>query len=310
LVGYSVVVPVYNSQDTLEELVERLKKVFFELHADQYEIILVDDSSTDASWTVMTKIHSNNSSVKIINLSRNFGQQSATLCGMSFASGEIIITLDDDLQHRPEEIPKMVDALNSGFDVVMACYDSKQHGILRNLITSINTLVLFYIFNAPKDLAITSFRIFRKKTAENILSMKSSYPHIPAFIFKTTPMKKIGNVTIHHDKRKVGKSGYNLIKLFKMWSNLIINYSAIPLIVCGIFGIIISFFSFCYAIWILLHKIIYPEYGVMGWNSLMVTITFLGGSILIALSVIGEYLRRILAEVSYGKPFIVEKIEF
>lgn len=308
-IDYSVVVPVYNSQGTLEELVERLKTVFAKHPIDQYEIVLVDDFSRDASWTVMQKIRHLNPSVKIIKLSKNFGQQSATLCGMGYVSGEIIITLDDDLQHRPEDIPKMLEALNGGLDVVMARYDIKQHGIIRNIITKINTSVMFYVFDTPKDLGISSFRMFRKNTVENILRMKSSYPHIPAFIFKTTPMNKIGNVTVRHDKRKIGKSGYNLIKLLQMWSNLIINYSAIPLIICGFFGIMISIFSFGYALWILFHKLLNPEYGVMGWNSLIVAITFLGGAILIALSIIGEYLRRILAEVSYGKPFIIETME-
>lgn len=309
-IDFSVVVPVYNSQKNLNELVRRIKTVFSELQNDKYEIILVDDFSKDTSWSVMQKIRNDDSSIKIIKFSKNYGQQSATLCGLKYADGEIIITLDDDLQHRPEDIPKMIDTLKyENLDVVMARYDIKQHSYLRNLITKINTSVMFYVFEAPTDLAITSFRVLRKKNVDNILSIKSSYPHIPAFIFKTTPMNKIGNVTVCHDKRKNGESGYNLMKLFQIWLNLIINYSAIPLIFCGLFGIVISIFSFTYALWILFNRLINPEYGLMGWNSLIVTITFLGGSILVVLSIIGEYLRRILTEVSYGNPYLIDRME-
>lgn len=305
---YSVIIPVYNSEDTLEELIERLENVFLELQAKKYEIILIDDYSIDASWAVMQKLHHEKPSINIIKLAKNFGQQSATLCGMSYASGEIIVTLDDDLQHRPEDIPKLIECLNCGFDVVMARYDSKKHSLFRNLITMINTTIMYYIFQSPKGLAITSFRMIRKRNVDNILSMKSSYPHIPAFIFKTTPINRISNVTVQHDQRIVGKSGYNLFKLFQIWMNLIINYSAIPLIICGLFGIIVSIFSFIYILWILVNYCLNPEFGVAGWNSLIVSVTFFGGTIMMAITIVGEYLRRILTELSFGMPYVVEKI--
>jgi glycosyltransferase involved in cell wall biosynthesis len=306
---YSVIVPVYNSEKTLEELVKRTCSVFTRLQTKQYEIILVDDHSKDSSWNAMQRIHKKNPCVKIIKLSRNFGQHNATLCGMNYATGDVVITIDDDLQHRPEDIPKLLESLNGGLDVVMACYDTKKHGLVRNLFTNINTRLVRYLFNAPKDLVTTSFRAIRKRKIDDIIQVKTSYPYITALIFFTTPANKIGNTIITHENRKIGKSGYYFLKLLKLWSNLIINYSTIPLVVCGTFGIIISFGSFIYAFWIILQKLLNPDYGLIGWNSIMVATAFLGGSILIAISIVGEYLRRILAEVSFGKPYLIETME-
>lgn len=306
---YSVIVPVYNSEKTLEELVKRTSNVFIHLQIKQCEIILVDDNSRDGSWNVMQRLHKNYSHVKIIKLSRNFGQHNATLCGMNYATGDVVITIDDDLQHRPEDIPKLLEALNDDFDVVMARYDTKKHGMIRNIFTNVNTHLVRYLFNAPANFVTTSFRAFKRRKIDDIIQVKTSYPYITALIFFTTPANKIGNTIITHENRKIGKSGYNFLKLLKLWSNLIINYSTIPLVVCGTFGIIISFGSFIYAFWIILQKLLNPDYGLIGWNSMMVAITFFGGSILIAISIIGEYLRRILAEVSFGKPYLIETME-
>ena len=144
---------------------------------------------------------------------------------------------------------------------------------------------------------------------KNAITIKSSYPFLPALISKSTPVNKIANVEVIHKERKVGKSGYNLFKMFKFSLNLLINYSSLPLLLVGIFGFIISILSIGCGVVIIVRKIIDPGYGITGWNSLMVAIAFLGGAILMAIGIIGEYLRRILAEISYEKQYIIGEMD-
>jgi hypothetical protein len=144
---------------------------------------------------------------------------------------------------------------------------------------------------------------------KNAVTIKSSYPFLPALISRSTPVNKIANVEVTHEERKAGKSGYNLFKMFKLSLNLLINYSSLPLLLVGIFGFLISFLSIGYGAIIIVRKIIDPGYGVTGWNSLMVAVTFLSGATLMAIGIIGEYLRRILAEISYEKQYVIGEME-
>lgn len=304
---YSIVIPVYNSEHTLKELHERLILSMGNISSN-YEIIFVDDRSTDRSWDVIKSIHMDYDNIVAIRLAKNAGQHSATICGFSNSKGHYVITLDDDLQHPPEEISKLIDKIKDDYDVVMGKYEEKMHSRLRNIVSIINIKLIGKIFNAPSDLSITSFRILRRQLVNNILEINTPYPHIPSLIFKCTPANKIANIIIHHDKRVVGKSGYNFIKLFVIWSNLLINYSSIPLMIIGVFGFIISILSLGLGFVILIRRILNPDYGVMGWNSLIISLYLLSGSILMAIAIMGEYIRRIITQISYNRPYVVRDL--
>ena len=144
---------------------------------------------------------------------------------------------------------------------------------------------------------------------KNAIQIKSFYPFLPALISRSMPVNKITNVEVIHEERKVGKSGYNVFKMFKLSLNLLINYSSLPLLLVGIFGFILSILSIGYGAIIIIRNIIDPGYGLTGWNSLMVAISFLGGAILMAMGIIGEYLRRILAEISYEQQYIIGEMD-
>jgi glycosyltransferase involved in cell wall biosynthesis len=305
---YSIIIPVYNSEIILNELFSRVYATFNAI-SDNYEIILIDDCSSDNSWAVLKEHRQKDPKIKIIHLQKNFGQHNAVLRGLNHATGEYIITMDDDLQHPPEEIPKLINKIREGYSVVYGKYTIKYHSRLENFFSNRFQKFIHYILDIPPTVFISSFAIFKADVVKNMTQIKSSYIFLPALVRNSVPANKITNVDVCHNPRKIGKSNYNLRKYLSLSLNLIINYSTLPLLVVGIIGVIVSIFSFFYGIYILSHYLIDPTNSLMGWNSIMVTLTFLGGMILFSIAIIGEYLRRILTEVSYGQQYVISEME-
>lgn len=307
-IEYSIVIPVYNSENTLDELVIRILNVMSEI-SEEFEIVLVDDCSTDSSWDKIKDLRSKCKKVKIIHLLRNFGQHNALVCGLNHCYGKYVIMMDDDLQNPPEEIPKLIKKIKDGYWVVYGEYGQKMHDPSENFLSKIFHKFIHDILEIPYQINISNFVICRSEVVKNITKIKSAYPFITALIIRSAPLNKITNVEVVHDKRKMGKSNYNISKYAKISFNLIINYSSAPLKLIGFFGIIVSMISIGFGVSILIRKILEPEYGLMGWTSTMVALTFLGGMILLSIAIIGEYLRRILAEVSYGQQYVIGEME-
>jgi polyisoprenyl-phosphate glycosyltransferase len=307
-IRYSIVIPVYNSEKTLEELTQRLSDTMNSI-TEKYEIVLIDDCSSDNSWSKLKELRNKNKKLKIIHLQKNFGQDGAVLCGLNHAIGDYIITMDDDLQNPPEEIPLLINKIQEGFSVVYAKFKVKHHSRIKNFFSDVLQLFIHYILDIPSTIYISSFAILTSDVVKNMISIKSSYIYLSAFVRKSIPAHKITNVDVQHNPRKIGKSNYSIRKYFSQTFNLLFNYSALPLIFVGIIGVIVSFFSFCYGIYILYCYLKDPTYGLIGWNSIMVTLTFLGGMILFSIAIMGEYLLRILTEVSHGQQYLIEEME-
>lgn len=305
---YSIVIPVYNGQDSIEELYDRIKKVFKNI-TPNYEVILVDDNSKDESWKILKKIYQNNKDIKIIHLMKNYGQHSATLCGFRQSKGNYVITLDDDLQNPPEEIPKIIEASRRGYQVVFGRYSTKKMDLITNMLSRVLQLLIQRICGLPKTIVTSSFSVYHRDVVDNITGIKSAFPFLPALIVGSVSPNKIINVDVLHNERKIGRSNYNFLTHFRFSLNLIINYSSLPLVILSIIGFILSSGSFIVGLNIIINRIIDPFYGLTGWNSMMVTICFIGGAILMGMGIIGEYLRRILTEVSYGQQYVIEEME-
>lgn len=302
---YSVVVPVYNSQHTLHELYERIKKVFQDTIHEEFELILVDDSSRDDSYKVMQELHRRDSRVKIIQMAKNFGQHPALLCGFSYAQGDFIITMDDDLQHPPEELPKMIDVMNQreDVDVIIAKYEGRKHNPIRRLGTWVSVYATSKMLKKPRDLEITSFRLIRRFIIDAILKMNVRLPQIGNLLVQTS--NRIINVTVKHDARKYGKSGYSFSRLVKDLIYDITTNSAFPLIVVRDLGLV----SFAVSVIMgLVYLVRYFLYGVSveGWTSLVLIMLAYNGIILLSVGIIGEYLMHILDE-SKKMPNYVER---
>ena len=306
MVDLSVVVPVYNSEKSLKELHKRLSETFNQMNKT-FEIIFVNDDSKDESLKILKEIYkqNNNDNIVIIDLFRNFGQQNALMCGFNYCSGKYIITMDDDLQHSPEDIPVLYNKMLEGYDVVFGSYISKQDKFYKNFGSFLIRKLNHKIFNIKNNLKFSSFRIIKKEIIEQIRTNNTTFPYISGMLLQTT--KNIANVTVKHEKRKYGKSNYTLKKLLKLSFNLLINHSTIPLRIFGYVGLLISFLSFFIGIIFMIKQIISGK-APAGWTSLIVLVSFYNALILIIFFIIGEYISRILKESSNEKQYSVKEV--
>jgi len=302
---YSIVIPVFNSEKTLPELTSRLHTVMNSLHRP-YEIIMVDDASRDGSWKQLEAIHAASPSVKIIQLLRNIGQFRALMCGFNHATGNFIITMDDDLQNPPEEIPSLIDAIlkNDDTDCVIGVPQEKRHGLVRRIGSSILNLINSYIFKKPVNLRMSSFRIIRRSIIMELICNKSVNVTPGPLLLLTT--RNIINITVRHDQRKYGTTNYGPFRIIKTLLDNILNYTTLPLYFVGSFGIIVSILSFCFALYIVIRKIFFG-FSISGWASLISMVSFFSGLMLFSLCIIGEYLIRIIRQISTESQYIIRK---
>ena len=206
---YSVVVPVYNSEHTLQELYTRLEKVFREVIKEEFELILVDDGSKDRSFEVMQELRAKDNRVRIIQMARNFGQNPALLCGFAHVKGDFVVTMDDDLQHQPEELPKMINVMRERDDVdaIIASYEGRQHGFIRKLGTKFSVWATSKMLGKDPDLQITSYRLIRRFLVDAMVKTNTYLPQIGNLLVLTS--NRIINVPVQHAARVYGKSAYS-----------------------------------------------------------------------------------------------------
>lgn len=294
-IEYSVVIPVYNADKTLNELFSRISSVFKKI-SSCYEVVFVDDSSQDLSWQKLLKLKEKNKKIKIIQLMRNYGQHNAIICGFGFCSGEYIITMDDDLQHPPEEIPKLIYAIKKhpNCDGVFATYKERKHNLFRRMGSLLISKINYYIFNIPSNLKSSSFRILRKQIVKILLTNKSHNLLIGPVLFSIS--HNFINIETDHDYCKNKASRYTLRKIINITLDNIINYSNLPLKIMSFMGIFASFFSFLLIISLIIEKMTNSNI-LPGWTSLMIINLFFFGLILFSIGIIGEYLIRIMQQL-------------
>lgn len=220
-VRFSVVIPVYNSHHSIEEVVLRIIKTLESL--DQtFEIILVDDLSKDNSLEKLKELNERDSRVHVIALQENHGQQGAIKIGMGASKGSFIITMDDDLEHQPEDLPLLISEINKGYDVVYGIPENKKYPFYRKLGSKLVDVFFTVGLNKPRNIKIGSYRMINRKTVDRILSDHTPFVYLTAITLKFT--KNIGNVSVQHVERKYGKSNYNFVKLAKLFMKLFFYY--------------------------------------------------------------------------------------
>jgi undecaprenyl-phosphate 4-deoxy-4-formamido-L-arabinose transferase len=305
----SIVIPVFRSGDILDELYRRLQDVLSGI-TDQWEIILVDDASNDGTYIRMQEIRARDNRVKLIRFARNMGQQHATLCGIQHAVGSYVLTLDDDLQNPPEEIPRFIEKINEGYDLVIGDISgNKQHHWFRNFASHAMQIMVSHILNKPKHLVLSSFRGMSKRAAISMASFKGTHVYIPALMLTSVPPDRICNIPVQHNTRAIGKSTYTLRKLIRITSYLLINHSRIPLRFVTTWGIMISMASFGYALFVAIKYLLYGS-KLVGWSSQAILISFLSGNILFCIGILGEYIGRIVDENVTSRQFPIFEEHF
>jgi len=288
LPSISVVVPVYNSEGTIEILSDRISKVL-KNHSSKFELILINDGSEDRSWELISKLANKYSWVHGINLMRNYGQHNALLCGVRAAKYELIITMDDDLQNPPEEMPHLINKIKEGYEVVYGTPKMEQHGLFRDLVSIITKLVLQNAMGVKAARNISSYRIFRK----NLRNAFSNYdgPYVTLDVLLSWGTKNFSSVVVEHEKRNIGKSTYNFKKLSIHVLNMVTGFTVVPIRLASFIGFLFTLFGFIIFLYVILNFLIFGT-SVQGFTFLASIIAIFSGAQLFSLGIIGEYLGR------------------
>jgi glycosyltransferase involved in cell wall biosynthesis len=285
----SIVIPAYNSELTLPDLIRRLDTVLSGMNRD-FEVIVVNDASPDGTWEALKKLNSEYDFLKIIRLMKNSGQHKAILCGFSQAQGDIVVTMDDDLQNPPEDVPKLIAAVDGGLDLAIGSYESKQHSSSRNFFGSIIDFTQRRIFSLPSNFKLTSFRAVRRSVIDNVLQMSSVYPYVTSMLLANAG--RIGNVPVEHHQRNIGKSNYTIKRSVSLALNLWLNYSSYPLYfvatICMASFLFAVIFS-SYVIWQAMTSL-----TTSGWASTIVIVAFFNALVLLCLVIHSIYLSRLV----------------
>jgi len=285
----SVIIPVYNSEGSLTPLITQLGEVMPTL-CQQYEVILVNDASTDNSWSVIRQLVEQHDWVRGINLMRNYGQHNALLCGIRSARYELIVTMDDDLQHPPEEIAKLFAKLDEGFDVVYGTPQKERHGLLRDLASQVTKLTLQNAMGVEIASNVSAFRAFRTQIRDAFAIYQG--PFVSIDVLLTWGTTSFAAINTRHEPRTIGISNYTLRKLITHALNMMTGFSVLPLQLASLLGFALALFGVAVLIWAVGRYLIEGT-PVQGFPFLASIIGIFSGAQLLALGIIGEYLARI-----------------
>lgn len=300
----SVVVPVYKGAATLKELFERTCATM-QSAGYSFEVVFVNDGSPDNSWDVLANLQRQYpDQVVAVNLTRNFGQHNAYMCGFGEARGQIIVTIDDDLQNPPEDIPALVQALETrGDDLIYGRFSVKQHAGWRNAGSQLTQM--FYRFVFGRKHAVTACRALRRELAQSILAYSLNYTYIDGLFAWHT--NRISEIEVHHHERKIGTSGYSIGKLVALAINLFTNFSLLPLQVVATLGLSVALVGLSGGAYVLWQKLL-NNIEVPGYASVIIAVLVLGGIQMLCLGVLGEYVGRLHLNVNRKPQYVKRQV--
>ncbi|MYM68836.1 glycosyltransferase [Pseudoduganella sp. FT55W] len=300
----SFVIPVYGSEKVLPELVSRLDAVMETMAETRqnYEVIFVCDQSPDRSWHVIQQLSARHPWVRGILLRMNAGQHNALMAGFAEARGQVVMTMDDDLQHSPSDIPTLLAELATGRDVVYARFKNRQHASWKVWGSRLNDKVAGYLMNKPADLYLSPFRAMRAAIVRDILRYTGPYVYVDGLVLSMT--RNIGTVEVEHHDRFAGDSGYSLKKSISLWLKMATNFSIVPLRLTSFAGLVMAGVGFILAVLLVIQKFTLDAMPI-GWSSLIVTILMIGGVQLVALGMLGEYLGRVLLTLNSRPQYVI-----
>jgi undecaprenyl-phosphate 4-deoxy-4-formamido-L-arabinose transferase len=298
----SFVIPVYNGSATIAAVVDRIRQSFA---AVEYEIVLVNDGSTDASETTCRQLADRFPGVvQFVHLARNFGEHSAVLAGLRYARGQAVAVLDDDGQNPPEEVWKLWRHLEQHRrDVVYGRYREKRHHWFRNLGSWANDRLATLMLKKPKDLYLSSFKVLDRFVVDEVIRYRGPFPYIDGLIFRTT--RNIAQIEVEHRDRLAGRSGYTLRKLVRLWLNMFLGFSIAPLRLSVVLGLVTSAFSLLLLFAILIDKLWVNPNVPVGIPTVLTCIALFSGVQLIVLGMVGEYVGRIYLEQNGMPQYVV-----
>lgn len=300
---YSIVIPCYKSVATIERVVSETVKEMNKMGRTDYEFILVNDCSPDGGATIqkLVDISKERRYVKVVDLAKNSGQHNAMMAGLRAASGDVFISMDDDMQTRPSELHKMFKVFDEGYDVVYGAYPEKKESLFRRFGSWVNKMCAVVFLGRQKELRTSSFWIIRKYVRDSIISYEGSRSYLLGLILRAT--SNITQVEVEHFEREVGSSGYTFKSLLRLWSN-IIGFTVKPLRLAMQTGMLISVASVIFALIIFIRKLVHPSIDP-GWSSTMVAIFFSLGVQLFFIGMIGEYIGRTYMSINKEPQYVI-----
>ncbi len=298
-VDVSVVVPVYRSQAILPNLVRRLNS---SLAGRAHEILLVHDCGPDDSWSVIEQISRENTSVRGINLRRNVGQHNALMAGLNFARGNVIVTIDDDLQHAPEDIPKLVGEIERGSDLCYAAFRKRRHAIWKRMGSKLNDALAVLLLDKPKGLYLSPFKAMRREVRDEVIKYGGPSVYLDGLLLSVT--SNITSIEVDHHSRADGDGGYTFRRSVSLLLKMSTISSILPLRLATLAGFVLAGLGGLLVIGFIAQRFIWNAMPV-GWTSIVVTALILGGVQLVAIGIIGEYVGRIFLEIRKRPQFTV-----
>jgi dolichol-phosphate mannosyltransferase len=306
-ITYSVVVPVFNEEGNVEELASRTVRAMVEVGAP-FEVLIVDDGSRDGTAELLRAIAAREPRVRVVRFTRNYGQEAAVEALYLNARGRWLIQLDGDLQHPPEEIPKLIAKKGEGYDVVYGVREGRRdafHRVAASRVMQWSMRTMMEI-ELPED--VSTFRLMSAPIARLVAALPERRKFFSALLVWSGA--RIGTVRVTHAARHAGVTHYNLTKLVNHTFDLVVGFSSKPLRYIGTLGLAFAGVGFGLGLWVIARKLVW-DYGMMGWPSLFASIAILGGMQLMATSVIGEYIARIYVQAQ-NRPLynVAERLNF
>lgn len=303
MVDLSIVIPVKDEEKNIVELILRISNTINKMNLS-YEIVFVTDINKDNTFELLKSLNKQDKKVKVIKLSNSYGHHVAVIAGLNYCCGKAVVIMDGDLQDYPEDIPKLYEKSQEGYDVVYGTKARKNDSIMRNLFSKTFIKLLNKLSDYKLDYNTCMFRIMSRRTVEEILKFREREPVLTGIISLIGfPAAK---VIVTSGKRKVGKTKYNFLRQVNLSVSFLLSFSTKPLRICSICGFFTSCLSFVYLLIVIIQKTLF-NIDVLGWPTLVSLITFLGGIQLFFIGIIGEYIGRIFMETKNRPLYIVQK---
>lgn len=299
----SIVIPCYNSENSIRQVVDLTLAEFERLPGYECEFVLVDDCSPDGTYAEIRRLAAERPCVRGITLMRNFGQHNGIMCGLNHARGDLVMGMDDDLQTHPSQIPALIRKMEEGYDVVYGVYRQSANGPIKNFTSWLNRVTAQKLLERPRDIETSNFWLITRAVRDQVIQYRNYNPYVEALFGRMT--NRIGNVMIEHHAREQGSSNYTLGKLAKLWLSYF-NYTVLPLRMVSCIGVVSAAVGFLYAIFVLVRRIVVPDVPA-GWSSIICILLFFFGLILLTLGIIGEYVGNLVLPANGTPQFIVRE---
>lgn len=302
----SFIIPCYGSEKTVGIVIKEIDEIVSKNPKYDYEVVAVNDKSPDNVWEVLKGIAKENKKVKIINLAKNMNRPGALMAGMSKATGDYVILMDDDGQCPMESLWELIKPLEEGHDVSIAKYPSYKQSIFKSFGTIVNRKMTEVIMEKPKGLNFTNFTAIKKYIVDEILKYENPYPYMTGLLLRTT--SDIVNVQMEERERITGSTNFTFKKMLNLWINGFTAFSVKPLRISTVIGFITAAIGFLYGLYIIIHKLFIHTNIAQGYSSMMAALLFIGGIIMLMLGMIGEYLGRIYICINKSPQYVIKEM--